>query len=246
MFGQSKQPVYRSPGGAYYRLFEDMASQPHLLVAGTTGSGKSVVINGIIYTCLLHCPDRAGLVLIDPKRVELSQFKRCPHVHRYASEPDEIISALEYSVALIEQRFRMMERQGVRMYPGGDVYVIIDELAPIMTMQKRQALPLIQKIANIGRAAKVHLIVATQSPVREILCTPIKCCLDARVALRTRSPQDSRNIMGASGCELLPKYGKGYYMTPDGTKLYNIPKYPDETIANIVDYWTSERCLYRP
>lgn len=234
---------YISPGGEYYKLFDDMAHQPHLLIAGTTGSGKSVIINGIIYTQLLHCPDRSAFVLIDPKRVELSQFKRCPHVLKYASEPDDIIEALNISVQLIENRFKRMQAAALRLYPGGDIYIIIDELADLMTTQKKRVLPLLQRISQIGRAAKVHIIAATQCPLATVIPTPVKVNFDARVGLRTRSAQDSKNILGMNGCEQLPKYGQGYYMTPEGTHLYNIPMYSDAKINNLINYWTGRRCL---
>lgn len=245
LFQSKNQPVYKSPGGAYYRLFEDMSQQHHLLIAGMSGSGKSVIINGIIYTCLLHCPDRAGLILIDPKRVELSKYKHCPHVHRYASEPDDIINALKYALALIDQRYRIMERQQVDLYTGGDVYVIIDELADLLTTDKKRAQPLIQRICQIGRAAKVHVIAATQCPLTCIISTAIRVNFDAVIGLHTETRQHSRNILDRPGCENLPLYGQGYYKTPTGTRLYNIPMYPRAKLQEVINYWASERCLYR-
>lgn len=241
----SKKPVYQSPGGAYYKLYEHMAQQTHLLIAGTTGSGKSVIINGIIYTCLLHTPDRAGLILIDPKRVELYRYRNCPHTHVYATEPEDMVKALQYALQLIDQRYRIMQRNEQTTYPGGDVYVIIDELADLMTTDRKHVQPLIQRICQIGRAAKVHVIAATQCPIVEVIPTPIKCNFDSRVGLHVWSPQDSRNILGVTGCEQLPLYGQGYYKTPKGMTLYNIPMYEPEKINAIVRYWTSKACLYK-
>lgn len=240
MFGHSQR--YVSPGGAYYKLYQDMADQPHLLIAGATGSGKSVVINGIIYTQLLHCPDRSAFVLLDPKRVELVQYKDCPHVLLYASEPDDMVRALQRSVDLIERRYRQMQAERVRKYSGSDVYIVIDELADLMTTDRRHVLPLLQRICQIGRAAKVHLIAATQCPLAKVIPTEIKVNFDACVGLRTRSAQDSRNILGSAGCEQLPRYGQAFYMTPEGIDLWNIPMYTDEQISALVSYWTSNRC----
>lgn len=241
-----KQPTYRTPGGRYYTTFEDMALQPHLLIAGATGSGKSIVINGIMKTLLtIRPPCSAGFVLIDPKRVELSVYRNVPHVLCYASEPDSMLSALEYAMDITEGRYREMQRQGIRKYEGGDVYVIIDELADLMTTDKKNVQPLLQRLCQIGRAARVHVIAATQCPLSAVIPTPIKVNFDARVALRTRSAQDSRNILGVNGCELLPRFGQGYYMKPGETILYNIPYTSDEEIAQLVDYWTSERCIVR-
>ena len=229
-----------TPGGPIYTLYRDMMEQPHLLIAGATGSGKSVTINGIIYTALHSAPGQAEFILIDPKRVELSQYRYIPHTIAYASEPADIIAALNLSMQITEQRFFQMQSQGVRKYDGGHIYIIIDELADLMTTNKRQVQPLIQRLAQIGRAANVHIIAATQCPLREVIPTPIKVNFDARVALRTRSAQDSRNILGERGCENLPRFGQGFYMTPDGLTLYNLPMIPDADIADIVTYWKKQ------
>lgn len=228
---------YKTPGGTFYTLYRDMLTQPHLLVAGATGSGKSVVINGIIHTALLESPAKYQFVLIDPKRVELAEYRKLPHVIRYASEPAEMVQALNYTMTLTETRYKEMQRKHLRKYDGPGVYVIIDELADLMTTNRKQVQPLIQRLAQIGRAASVHIIAATQCPLSAVVPTPIKVNFDARVALRTRSGQDSRNILGIKGCELLPRYGEGYYMTPDGLTRYYIPMYPDAERQRIIKYW---------
>ena len=232
---------YITPCGATYDLYEDALKQPHLLIAGATGSGKSVVINGIIVTSLYNSPNRVKFILIDPKRVELIDYKHIPHTIRYASEPAEMLAALEYAMHLIDMRDKRMQAQRIKKWKGSDIYVVIDELADLMTTQKRAVQPLLQRISQVGRAAKVHLIAATQCPLREIIPTAIKCNIDARIGLRTRSAQDSRNILGVNGCERLPRYGQGYYMTPEGMTLYNIPMIPDEEIKRIVEWWEIQR-----
>ena len=235
--------LYATPGGQYSRLYEDMTKQPHLLIAGATGSGKSVIINGIISTLLTLCfPTDAQLILIDPKRVELVQYRKLPHTIRYASEPEEFEQALRHAMTIIDSRFKDMQKRESRMWEGGQVYVIIDELADLMTTCKKQCQPLIQRICQVGRASGVHLIAATQSPIAQIICTPIKCNLDSRVALRTRSAQDSRNILGVAGCEKLPRYGCAYYMRPEGLDLLNVPMIPEENIRRLIAWWTSSQC----
>lgn len=241
MFANNRR--YISPGGAYYKLYADMASQPHLLIAGATGSGKSVVINCIIYTLLLRCPDKTGLILVDPKRVELVQYKSTPHCLYYASEPDTIVKALKIALDVINNRYQRMQAAQQRKYSGSDIYVIIDELADLMTTNKREVAPLLQRIAQIGRAARVHIIAATQCPLSAVIPTQIKVNFDARVGLRTRCAQDSKNIMGMNGCEQLPRYGQGFYMTPEGTRLYNIPMYTDQQIESLVKHWTTRACI---
>lgn len=243
MLFNRKPTRYISPGGQCYTLYADMLRQHHLLIAGETGSGKSVIINGLIYTCLLHTPDKAGLILIDPKRVELSAYKDCPHCITYASEPDQWIAALDLALDITEQRYHEMQRTGSRLYNGGDIYVIIDELAYLMTVKRKEAVPRIQRLGMIARAAKVHLIACTQTVKADILPTTITCNFDSRVALRTSTAQQSRMILSRNGCELLPQYGQGFYKTPSGTTLYNIPMHPETQLADVVRYWTSSACL---
>lgn len=236
---------WRTPPGQVYSLYRDMLKQPHLLIAGATGSGKSVVINGLVYTAMYDSPAAVQFILIDPKRVELVNYKPLPHTLMYASEPGEMVEALEKAMEITESRYKAMQRQRVKKYPGGALYVIIDELADLMTTARRQVQPLIQRLAQVGRAANVHIIAATQCPLAAVIPTPIKVNFDSRVALRTRSAQDSRNILGLTGCELLPRYGQGYYMTPDGLKLYNIPMQPQEDINALVTYWQRSRPRFR-
>ena len=224
--------------GTVYTLYDDMLKQTHLLVAGATGSGKSVVINGIIYNGLYNSPDDFKMILDDPKRVELSMYRDLPHTLRYASEPEEMVQALKYAMKETERRYQAMQAAKIRKYNGGDLYVIIDELADLMTTNKKQIQPLIQRLCQIGRAAKVHVIAATQCPLSCVISTPIKVNFISKVALRTMCAQDSRNIMGKTGCELLPKYGKGYYITENNEQLYNIPMYTDDELQEVVDYWT--------
>ena len=233
--------VWRTPQGSYYSLYKNMLEQPHLLIAGATGSGKSVVINGLIYTALYDSPAAMQFILIDPKRVELVDYKQLPHTVQYASEPGDMVQALEKAMSLTETRYKAMQRDRVKKYQGGGVYVIIDELADLMTTDRRHVQPLLQRLAQIGRAANVHIIAATQCPLAAVIPTPIKVNFDSRVALRTRSAQDSRNILGVKGCELLPRYGQGYYMTPDGLTLYNIPMQTPDEIATLVTYWKHHR-----
>lgn len=229
--------TWTTPQGQYYNLFADMLKQPHLLVAGATGSGKSVVINGIIATALKDSPAAVQFIFIDPKRVELIDYKQLPHTLQYACEPGDMVQALQLAIDTTESRYKEMQRKHLKQYPGGAVYVVIDELADLMTTNKKAVQPIIQRLAQIGRAANVHIIAATQCPLSAVIPTPIKVNFDSRVGLRTRSKQDSRNILGLPGCETLPRYGQGYYMTPAGLQLYNIPIYSPAEVQRLVNYW---------
>lgn len=241
-----RRQKWTTPAGTRYTLYQDILSNPHVMVAGATGSGKSVVINALIYTALYKFPlsaeskNSVGFILIDPKRVELSAYKDLPHTLRYASEPAEMIQAFQYAMEIVEDRYRTMQRQGIRKYDGQDVYVIIDEMADLMTTNRKQVQPIVQRLAQVGRAANVHIVMATQCPLAKVIPTEIKVNFDARVALRTRSAQDSRNILGVTGCELLPRYGQGYYMTPEGVTLYNIPMIHEEELSSRVKWWMDQ------
>ncbi len=233
--------VWETPQGASYDLFADMLKQPHLLVAGATGSGKSVVINGIITTALQYCPAEVQFIFVDPKRVELVDYALLPHTLKYASEPGDMVQALQLAMDTTERRYKAMQARHKKNYSGGAIYVIIDELADLMTTNRKQVQPLIQRLAQVGRAANVHIIAATQCPLSAVIPTPIKVNFDSRVGLRTRSKQDSRNILGAPGCELLPRYGQGYYMTPKGLQLYNIPMYDPTEVQRLIDHWRQQK-----
>lgn len=241
--------IWTTPAGNRYNLYANMLEQPHLMIAGTTGSGKSVIINALVYTALYKfptdTPNGVQFILIDPKRVELADYKRLPHTLRYASEPAGIVEALKYALQVTETRYKTMQHKRLRDYDGSNVYVIIDEFADLMTTNKKQVQPLIQRLAQIGRAAKVHIILATQCPLAKVIPTEIKVNFDSCVGLRCRSAQDSRNILGFTGCETFPNprtehKAYGYYMTPDETTLYDIPMIPKDELTARVQWWTSQ------
>lgn len=244
---KTREVTYTTPSGKFCNLYADAIEQPHLLVAGATGSGKSVIINGLVHTMLYRLPfDQQGgaqMILIDPKRVELSAYRSMPHTIRYASEPADMVAALGYAMDLTEQRFQRMQKSGDKKYNGSDVYVIIDEFADLILTQRKVVAPLIQRLAQIGRAARVHIILATQTPISKVLPTEIKCNFDARFGLRTRSAQDSRNIIGKTGLELLPKYGKGYYMKPGAEHYYSIPMIDDAEMSRVLAWWNEQKRL---
>lgn len=237
--------TYSTPSGTYYKLYSKAINNPHLLIAGATGSGKSVFISGLMSIIMYRLPvDRengAFCILIDAKRVELVQYKSLPHCLCYASEPDTMLSALEYAMRLTEDRYRKMQAARAKKYGGADVYIVIDEFADLMTTQRKRVQPIIQRLAQIGRAAKVHIILATQTPIAKVLPTEIKCNFDARIGLRTRSAQDSRNIIGISGLESLPQFGQCYYMSPQEEGRYIVPLVEDAEIERLINHWTGKR-----
>ena len=222
-------------------LYSDMLEQTHILIAGATGSGKSVIINGIIATALKKSNHEVEFILIDPKRVELVEYKNLPHTIEYASEPDDMVKALEYAITCTESRYNAMARAGVKKWEHGKIYVIIDELADLMTTDKKRVMPLIQRLCQIGRAAGVSVIAATQCPLATVIPTPIKVNFDTRIGLHTVTAQHSRNIIEFTGCEALPRYGKAYYITPEGMNVVDVPMIADADRRALVNHWLEEK-----
>lgn len=226
--------------GTVSKLCLDILKQPHTLIAGATGSGKSVLVNSLIYTALFDSPNKTQFILIDPKRVELIDYKLLPHTIAYSSEPADISRTITNAVKLMNRRYADMQKRHIKHYDGSDIYIIVDEFADLMTTQKRETLPALCRIAQLGRAAGIHLILATQRPTRDIINGQIKVNIDSRVALRCPTKQDSRNIINTGGAELLPRYGSGYYLTPDTMTpiLVDIPMTNPAEINGIISHWT--------
>lgn len=241
--------TYRTPSGQVYTPFLRLAERPHLLIAGCTGSGKSVALNGIIHSLLMtESPFRVRFVLIDPKKVELMQYAQLPHTARYASEHPDIVRALEWSVDETDRRFSIMQKAGLREYDGPHLYVVIDELADLMVSIKNETLPLLQRLAQIGRAARVHVIACSQNIMAQTIPTVLRCNFSTILGLRTANRQQSRFLISATGCEMLPNpqlEGRGYGYLRDGADLEKILiyKYPEEQITSAIKWWTSSACV---
>lgn len=246
------------PSGVYPLVYADMLKQPHLLVAGKTGSGKSCLINGLIRTAMFTSP-RATIgspspvsqfILIDPKRVELAMYKDLPHTLFHATEPGQFAKALQYSLNLANTRFKDMERRRIKKYDGGDVYVIIDEFADLMSTSRKTVQPLVQRLCQIGRAAKIHVILATQCPLAKIIPTEIKCNFESRVALKTASRRDSRNILDSIEAHdaafylpdpLIDHRAEVIYVSPVGPVRVEMPLYSDEELETLVKFWLDQK-----
>ena len=235
--------------GENYELFLDMIDQPHLLVAGATGSGKSVAINGLLSTILSKRPgdkkDEAQLILIDPKRVELAAYAHLPHTITHAAGffPEKWVNALMTAVKIMDSRYIQMERKRLKMFDGGDLYVIIDEWANVYKNGGQAAYKAILRLTSEGRAARVHVIMATQIPKANIIPTEIRENFSARLCLRTNNSIQSRVIMEDNGCEELPRYGQGYYVKPEGTDLWKIPYVQEEEIQRRISFWSYKPSL---
>ena len=159
----------------------------HLLIAGATGSGKSVLLNNCLCSILnryrLSGEQLPQFVFIDPKRVELYQYKRLPDI-LYCCENDEAINALNKVILVMENRYKHLQDIGERKYTGRAIYIIIDELADLMLTCRRSVLPLLQRIAQLGRAANIHLYACTQCPNRRVIPAELTLNFTDKIALR--------------------------------------------------------------
>jgi S-DNA-T family DNA segregation ATPase FtsK/SpoIIIE len=208
----------------------DLTSMPHLLVAGQTGSGKSVMINTILTSLLYHnSPSELKLILVDPKQVELTPYNDIPHLLTpVINEPEKCISALKWAVAEMERRLRTMAEVGKRnigeynelKQEAGMPYIVIviDELADLMMMAARDVESLVVRIAQKARAVGIHLVLATQRPSVDVITGLIKANVPARVAFTTASQVDSRTIIDQIGSEKLLGQGDMLLLTSDMPK----------------------------
>lgn len=239
--------TYTTPTGSVSRLFVDCLKQSHLLIAGATGSGKSVFENGLIHAALYTAPSQSRFILIDPKGTELIQYDQMPHTLYYAYTTEECVNALQYAYNLTQTRFNDMRKRQLRTYDGSNVYIIIDELMYLLNRPdvKKRVYNLLLDLLVIARAARIHVIACTQNPTRDTLPPTLRCNFDARIALRTATKQDSRNVLEMAGCERLPNpaaYGKayGYYRRGADCTLYELPHVTESEIQTICNYWTRQ------
>ena len=195
-------------------VFFDLAEMPHLLVAGTTGSGKSVMLNGLLTSLLLTTdPRQVKMVLVDPKRVELSQFMRVPHlITPVVTEVKKAANALMWAVAEMERRYEVLEGTGVRSLEGYNdrseksmpyVVIVIDELADLMMAAAAKVEDAVARLAQKARAVGIHLVVATQRPSVDVITGLIKANVPSRIAFAVSSQVDSRVILDSVGAEAL-------------------------------------------
>ena len=207
---------------AGYPIVGDLVSMPHLLIAGTTGSGKSVCINTLILSILYkHTPETCKLILIDPKMLELSVYQGIPHLlSPVITEPKKATSALKWTVNEMETRYRKMTEEGVRNISSFNdkakkegkkvmpyIIVVVDEMADLMMVSGKQVENYIQRLAQMARAAGIHIIMATQRPSVDVITGTIKANFPTRISFQVTSKIDSRTILGEQGAEQL--LGKG-------------------------------------
>ena len=230
----------------------DLASMPHLLIAGTTGSGKSVCINTIILSLLYrHTPEKCKFILIDPKMLELSTYEGIPHLLcPVITKAKKAASVLGWVVKEMESRYRLMTKEGVRNIDGYNskhrlpmpyIVVVVDEMSDLMLVAGKEIENYIQKLSQMARAAGIHIIMATQRPSVDVITGTIKANFPTRISFQVTSKIDSRTILGEQGAEQLLGKGDMLYMS-SANKILRIhaPFVSDNEIEKINNFLRSQ------
>lgn len=223
----------------------DVATMPHVLIAGATGSGKTVALHSILCSMLFKAgPGQVQFLMIDPKQVELTQYANLPHLWRpVVTDVQAAIRALEDVTLIMDKRYKTLRRKPKTVFPR--LVVVIDELADLMLTSKKQAEPAIVRIAQLGRAAGIHLIVATQRPSVSVVTGLIKANMPCRIALTMASGRDSMTVIDRYGAERLTGKGDALLQTSDmcgGTIRFQCAYTSPDDVRAIVKYWTSPTC----
>ena len=234
-------------------IITDLAKMPHLLIAGSTGSGKSVLINALICSILYKAtPSEVKMLLIDPKRLELSFYEDIPHLlHPVVTDPKKASLALQWAVGEMERRYKKLAEKGVRDIDGYNrsieaeskkvkvkdkendgetpvdeklpfILVVIDELADLMMVSSREVENSIARLAQMARAAGIHLLVATQRPSVDVLTGTIKVNFSARISFQVSSKIDSRTILDTVGAERLLGRGDMLFLPPETSRILRV------------------------
>jgi S-DNA-T family DNA segregation ATPase FtsK/SpoIIIE len=241
----------------------DLSKMPHVLIAGATGSGKSVCVNAIIASLLMNAtPAEVKLILVDPKRVELAQYKGIPHLLcEVIVEPDKAVNALKWTVATMESRYHEFAQRGVRNIAGYNealrsgeprmpyLVIIIDELADLMMVSAYEVEATITRIAQLARATGIHLVVATQRPSVQVVTGLIKANIPSRIAFAMTSGVDSRTILDTTGAEDLLGRGDMLYQPIDAPRAVRLQGVlvTDPEIEQLARHWRAQGGpQYRP
>lgn len=221
----------------------DIEKAVHTLIAGESGSGKSVTMHNIIASLLLkNSPNTMQMLLIDPKRVEFKFFYKnnpclfCP----VATDPEEALERLEQAANEMMERYEIMENEGKRFWDGKKIYIIIDEIADLVATGGKRLETVIEKIARLGRGAGVHLICATQHPTAHVLSRQITTNLDTRICLRVNDASASRLVLGASGGEKLRGKGDAIIRYYGETRRFQTAYIDDDSLTAFSHSWKVE------
>ncbi len=231
----------------------DIDKMPHTLIAGTTGSGKSIMMHNLISSLLFrNSPDELKLILIDPKRVEMTNYNDVPHLLTpVIVEPEKILSALKWAMAEMDRRYKLFQQVGVRNIQTYNemsgfqalpyIVIFIDELADLMMFAPVEVEDAITRLAQLARATGIHLVIATQRPSVDVITGLMKANIPSRIAFNVSSMIDSRVIIDGPGAEKLLGRGDMLFMPPDASKPIRIQGVlvTDPEIANLVSHLKS-------
>ncbi len=245
----------------------DLNSMPHLLIAGSTGAGKSVAINAMIMSILYKStPDQVRLILVDPKRLELGNYEGVPHLFTpIITEPKLAANALRNAVREMERRLKLLAAKGVRnidqynkLFDGDGtpslfgedsedkplpyMVIIIDELADLMMLDSGNVEESVTRLAQMARAVGIHLVLATQRPSVDVITGLIKANFPARISFRVATKVDSRTILDANGAEALLGRGDMLYLPSGSARVHRLhaPFVTEKEIAAVVEFWRAQ------
>jgi DNA segregation ATPase FtsK/SpoIIIE, S-DNA-T family len=244
----------------------ELTGMPHLLIAGSTGTGKSVAINAMIMSILYKAtPDQVRLILVDPKRLELGNYEGVPHLYTpIITEPKLAANALRNAVREMERRLKLLAAKGVRnidqynrLFDQGTpslfeedsddkpipyIVIIIDELADLMMLDSNNVEESITRLAQMARAVGIHLVLATQRPSVDVITGLIKANFPARVSFRVATKVDSRTILDANGAEALLGKGDMLYLPSGSARVHRLhaPFVTEKEIAAVVEFWKAQ------
>ncbi len=245
----------------------DLNGMPHLLIAGSTGSGKSVAINAFIMSILYKAtPDQVRLILVDPKRLELGNYEGVPHLYTpIITEPKLAANALRNAVREMERRLKLLAAKGVRnidqynrLFDSGGtpslfeeesddkpipyIVIIIDELADLMMLDSSNVEESITRLAQMARAVGIHLVLATQRPSVDVITGLIKANFPARISFRVATKVDSRTILDSNGAEALLGKGDMLYLPSGSARVHRLhaPLVTEKEIAAVVEFWKQQ------
>ncbi len=247
-------------------VIADLATMPHILIAGSTGSGKSVAINAMIMSLLFKStPEQVRLILVDPKRVELGVYEGIPHLFTpIIAEPKLAANALRNAVREMERRLKLLASRSVRnieqynrLFDGATpslfdeaqdqqplpyIVIIIDELADLMMIDKANVEESVTRLAQMARAVGIHLVLATQRPSVDVITGLIKANVPTRISFRLATKVDSRTILDANGAEALLGRGDLLYLPPGTSRLHRVhaPLVTEKEIAAVTDFWKNQ------
>ena len=260
-YGKLKSPLRIGLGQnvAGQPIGADLAAMPHLLIAGTTGSGKSVCVNGLIACLLLqNTPDDLRLVMVDPKRVELTGYNGIPHLAApVVVDMDRVIGTLQWALREMDNRYKLFAGVGarniteynkkIRRDPNGTrlpyIVIVIDELADLMMLAPEDTERSITRLAQMARATGIHMVIATQRPSVDVVTGLIKANFPARIAFAVASSTDSRVILDTTGAERLLGQGDMLFQSPDAAAPVRLQGcfVSDGELQKLISYWQTAR-----